>query len=155
MKFNLIDFRVLFALFVCLCLFVSISSISAAEVNDGIEVDEFDANEVEESFAEDVSCEIAIISSESTDSDTLVPDKQTDSNKWDNESFVNATSTKIYKYLIKKPYSHRFSKDSTFAATMHRYYIEKYPSSYQSSIDMKTMEYLLDYLEKNNILIPN
>ena len=116
MKFNLIDFRVLFALFVCLCLFVGISSISAAEVNDGIGVEEFDANEVQVDLGE-----MEIIPSESADSDAI-SDKQTDSSLGDNDSSLNDHSTTVYKYVIKNYRTHKSIKDQKQLAGVHKYY---------------------------------
>ena len=65
MRFNIKNVKLLFALFACLCIFVSISSISAADV------DEFDACEVQDSLAGVDLGEMDIISSETADLDMV------------------------------------------------------------------------------------
>ena len=124
--------KILFALFVCLCLFVSISDICAMDVDEGIDdcqsdvisIDDLNDEEAQDSFG-DANGEIDIILPESTDSDKMSKEDQTDSDMGDKDlSDDDGDKITVYKYVIKRPYHQKFTKDSKHIACMYRYHFD-------------------------------
>lgn len=124
--------KILFALFVCLCLFVSVSSVCAMDVDEGIDdsqsdvinIDDLNDKEAQDSFG-DANGEIDVILPESTGSDKISKEDQTDSDMGDKDlSDDDGDEITVYKYVIKRPYHQKFTKDSKRIACMYRYHFD-------------------------------
>ena len=129
MKLNLMDFKLLFALLVCLCLFVSISNIYAMDIGDGaddsqcevIDIDNIDDEEAYGSFGWDALDEIDIIPSESINCDTVsIPDLPRDTDNI--VFFVNDAAKRFNKDIFKKPHNHKSCEDGTHLTSHHKHH---------------------------------